>query len=472
MTGDTTDGAGGAGRAGRRQGAPRGRTEQANALASFVLEVTGGVTLRELADRYHVGKTMWGEYRSGQKLVPLDLLERLVADRTPDGATRDSRTRTARQLHAAAVDAAAGPPAGPVEPPAPAPEPASEPASEPGPSPGPSPVPRRRRHRHRLAVAATVTAAVATVAFLLLIALLPSGKKDISAGGPLPSGASPDGSPPVRAAPLTGPGVFAIGPDGDGVFRWDGPGAADWTRIGDTAKRLWAGPAGLFATGVRGDGLFAYGGSPGRWHQVGEPGADFAISGTRVYRLAADRGSVHVWDGRGTSWTWVGGPARRLFGGGPGLFATNPKDGRIFKYAGRPGEWEFVGTAGADFALTDRHLYGLTPDRAMVTRWLAPETRDAEEKWTWAAGPAGALFAGTAGLFSTDLTGTRLRHYAQNAWHDIGPAGAEVRVAGREVFVLTDDRSSVRRWDPRTDTWTHVGGPAQTLAVTTPRTAP
>ncbi|EST26200.1 hypothetical protein [Streptomyces niveus] len=41
----------------------------------------------------------------------------------------------------------------------------------------------------------------------------------------------------------------------------------------------------------------------------------------------------------------------------------------------------------------------------------------------WVAGPAGALFAGAAGLLSTDPTGTRLRHYVKNAWHDIGPAG-------------------------------------------------
>ncbi|MEV8288140.1 hypothetical protein [Streptomyces niveus] len=42
----------------------------------------------------------------------------------------------------------------------------------------------------------------------------------------------------------------------------------------------------------------------------------------------------------------------------------------------------------------------------------------------------------------------------------------------REVFVLTDDRTSVRRWDPRTGTWTRVGGPAGTLAVTVPRAGP
>lgn len=131
-----------------------------------------------------------------------------------------------------------------------------------------------------------------------------------------------------------------------------------------------------------------------------------------------------------------------------------------------------MGTAGADFALTDQHLYGLTPDRAMVTRWLGPEAKGAEQQWTRTAGPATALFAGTAGLFSTDRTGTRLRHYASSTWHDIGPAGAETWVAGRAVFVLSKDRASVRRWDSATGTWTRVGGPAQSLTVAVPHGGP
>ena len=71
----------------------------------------------------------------------------------------------------------------------------------------------------------------------------------------------------------------------------DGPARTTWTRIGDAAKRLWSGPAGLFATGTD-DRLYVYGGRPGHWSPIGEPGADFAVSGSEVYRLAADLRSV------------------------------------------------------------------------------------------------------------------------------------------------------------------------------------
>ena len=57
---------------GRPQGKPKGSTEQANALAEFLLTLTTGMTVRRLAGRYHVSKTLWGEYRSGQKIIPLE----------------------------------------------------------------------------------------------------------------------------------------------------------------------------------------------------------------------------------------------------------------------------------------------------------------------------------------------------------------------------------------------------------------
>ena len=81
-------------RAGRPQGGPRGSTEQANALAEFLLALTAGSTVRELAARYHVGKTLWGEYRAGLKIIPLELLNRLVRDHTPDEDTRRARLAT------------------------------------------------------------------------------------------------------------------------------------------------------------------------------------------------------------------------------------------------------------------------------------------------------------------------------------------------------------------------------------------
>ncbi|MFD8380719.1 hypothetical protein ACFV2X_19575 [Streptomyces sp. NPDC059679] len=58
------------GRAGRPQGPSKGSAEEANALAGFLRELTAGMTVRELAERYRTSKTIWGEYRSGAKMIP------------------------------------------------------------------------------------------------------------------------------------------------------------------------------------------------------------------------------------------------------------------------------------------------------------------------------------------------------------------------------------------------------------------
>ncbi|MFE2726144.1 hypothetical protein, partial [Kitasatospora sp. NPDC059327] len=102
------------GGAGRPQGRLKGETEQADALARFVREVTSGVTVRELARRYPVGKTSWSEYRSAEKDIPWHLLQRLVHDQVPDPRARGVLLARAGDLHRRAARAALGirPPAG------------------------------------------------------------------------------------------------------------------------------------------------------------------------------------------------------------------------------------------------------------------------------------------------------------------------------------------------------------------------
>ncbi|AYG78186.1 hypothetical protein DWB77_00293 [Streptomyces hundungensis] len=92
-------------KAGRPQGGPKGQSEQANALANFVRALTKDFTVRELAERYKISKTSWGEYRSGAKLIHLHLLKRLVHDLVRDERTRIQRWEDAQSLHAAAVAA-------------------------------------------------------------------------------------------------------------------------------------------------------------------------------------------------------------------------------------------------------------------------------------------------------------------------------------------------------------------------------
>ncbi|MFF2046150.1 RICIN domain-containing protein [Kitasatospora sp. NPDC058170] len=96
------------GSAGRPQGRLKGETEQADALARFVREVTSGVTVRRLAQRYPAGRTSWSEYRSAEKNIPWHLLQRLVHDQVTDPRTRAVLLARAGRLHEQATRAACG----------------------------------------------------------------------------------------------------------------------------------------------------------------------------------------------------------------------------------------------------------------------------------------------------------------------------------------------------------------------------
>ncbi|MFE2148265.1 hypothetical protein ACFXA3_42290, partial [Streptomyces sp. NPDC059456] len=96
------------GRAGRLQGEPKGETAQANALAVFLRSVTEGRTVRELAKAYGAGRTSWSDYRSGAKIIPLELLKRVISGRVRDERGRAALWDRARRLHAAACAAEQG----------------------------------------------------------------------------------------------------------------------------------------------------------------------------------------------------------------------------------------------------------------------------------------------------------------------------------------------------------------------------
>ncbi|MFE5491414.1 hypothetical protein ACFQ7Z_15915, partial [Streptomyces virginiae] len=65
-----------------------------------------------MAQRYGGGKTSWGEYRSGTRIIPLGRLNAVVRDRVRDGRGREAMLRRAGRLHGAALVAGAdaGPP--------------------------------------------------------------------------------------------------------------------------------------------------------------------------------------------------------------------------------------------------------------------------------------------------------------------------------------------------------------------------
>ncbi|MEU3568427.1 RICIN domain-containing protein [Kitasatospora sp. NPDC036755] len=93
---------------GRPQGRFKGETEQANALAGFLRELTSGITVRKLAQRYPGGRTVWSEYRSGEKDIPWHLLRRLVHDHAAEPRAREVLLARAAHLHEQAAHAAEG----------------------------------------------------------------------------------------------------------------------------------------------------------------------------------------------------------------------------------------------------------------------------------------------------------------------------------------------------------------------------
>ncbi|MFF3215745.1 RICIN domain-containing protein [Streptomyces sp. NPDC002886] len=98
-------------KAGRPQGAMKGASLAADELARFLVEITTALTVRELAQRFGGGRTMWSEYRSGARIIPLGRLNAVVRDRVRDGRGQQAMLQRARRLHEAALNgqADAGP---------------------------------------------------------------------------------------------------------------------------------------------------------------------------------------------------------------------------------------------------------------------------------------------------------------------------------------------------------------------------
>ncbi|MFE4695332.1 tectonin domain-containing protein [Streptomyces sp. NPDC056749] len=188
-------------------------------------------------------------------------------------------------------------------------------------------------------------------------------------------------------------------------------------------------------------------------------GSVTATGDNQLFALAADRSAVYRYDGQGTGWTKVGGPAEDLYAGGAGLFATNPDTGAVFKYDGTPEAWSQIGEPGADFAVTGDRLYALNPDRTAVYEWSGQGTH-----WAKVGGPAKDLDAGGAGLFATAPDDKIFKYEgAPEAWSQVGEPGADFAVTGDRLYGIAADRTAVFEWTGQGTAWSRVGGPAQDL---------
>ncbi|MEU8907887.1 PP2C family protein-serine/threonine phosphatase [Streptomyces mirabilis] len=89
--------------AGRRYGSFKGPTESANELAGWLRQRTRGRTLRQLEEELGTARTVWSDYLSGAKLIPTDLLDRLVISLVREPRLQVRMREEAKTLHSAAA---------------------------------------------------------------------------------------------------------------------------------------------------------------------------------------------------------------------------------------------------------------------------------------------------------------------------------------------------------------------------------
>jgi hypothetical protein len=127
---------------------------------------------------------------------------------------------------------------------------------------------------------------------------------------------------PGASFAVTNDSVYGLStnPNGGGVYRYDGQGMS-WTKVGGPAGQIYGGDWGLVATNPSNGDLYGYqyhgpedNPAPPVWEHIGGPGASFAVSYETVFGLSTNPngGGVYRYDGRGTSWTKVGGPAHSI----------------------------------------------------------------------------------------------------------------------------------------------------------------
>ncbi|MFC7266060.1 hypothetical protein [Streptomyces lutosisoli] len=203
---------------------------------------------------------------------------------------------------------------------------------------------------------------------------------------------------PGASFAVTRDSVYGLSPDRGAVYAFTGSGDS-WTQIGGPAGQIYGGGWGLVATNPNSGDLFQYLNGP--WRQIGGPGASFAVTNDSVYGLSTNPsgGGVYRYDGQGTSWTKIGGPAGQIYGGDWGLAATNPDSGDLFgfQYVSpednpdiSPGIWRQVGGPGAAFSVSYQTIFGLStnPNGGGVYRY-----DDTGTSWTKIGGPADSIAA-------------------------------------------------------------------------------
>ncbi|NEA59592.1 hypothetical protein G3I60_36905 [Streptomyces sp. SID13666] len=245
--------------------------------------------------------------------------------------------------------------------------------------------------------------------------------------------------------------LYTLTADNSALWRRSG---SRWEQISGPAGSVYAGRAGVFITrpGTNTQ-ISKYNDETRAWEPIVEANGSFAVTGDHLYHLTPD--GVGQWDGE--EWTKIGGPAKNIYAGRAGLFATNPDTGDLYQYNDKPDKWTRIGGPGAQFAVGHDHVYRLSPDHTAVYEWTGKGT-----DWTRIGGPAQNLYAGGAGLFATNRDTGNIHQYnnTPDAWTEIGGRGATFAVSDTQLYGLSPDLTTAYRWNGTGQEWTRIGGAA------------
>ncbi|MEU3837748.1 hypothetical protein [Streptomyces microflavus] len=383
-------------------------------------EATKDFTLRELAERYKISKTSWGEYRAGTKLIDLHLLQRVVRDLVRDERGLLVLTARADKLHQLARDAESSTP-----PSAPAPVAGSDQilgspnsglreseeilralrevvthlrdTAPPPPSPPPAPEGEARFDREttlspdaekggapeRITISKDVRAPAENAQ---------ERGEDETEADPLPSSKDPRShSEPEDGAPPAAPATFTAR-----VRHWRAP-------------ALWAALAALVAALVANHihtsddrpGTASQPDSPERSQQTTtptEPGpyptqpmapgdrapavpqesqsrsgmaGIVAATSSHLYRITPDA-NVEEYTGKTNAWKIIRKRTERIFTSPTTLYATDSSSGKLQQYNRSKNTWEPIGDPLSSFAATKNHLYSVSTDLSSIYEYSNP----------------------------------------------------------------------------------------------------
>lgn len=229
-------------------------------------------------------------------------------------------------------------------------------------------------------------------------------------------------------------------------------------QVGGPARSLHGGRFGVFAVRAGTRDLWRWDGLPHAWTRVGEPGAGVAVTDDGLFRLTAGQDAVQRWSG-GEGWETIGGPARRLWAGGLGLFVEIPGSGELFRWDGAPDRWTAVSGPAAGFGVGDADLFRRSLGQGVVQRWLEGG------EWETIGDPASALWAGGSGLFAARPPEGGIWRWEGDPgrWSRVCDASASLAVGDDELYRLSPQRDAVERVLGSASL--AVGGPADEIVV-------